>query len=75
MVLKLDPKHELAYGTRGAAYAGKGQHQRAIQDLNKAIELDPKYAWAYERRAESYEKIGETAKANADRARAAKLRN
>jgi len=36
-----------AYSNRGLAYSGKGDHARAMADLDKAIELDPGMAHAY----------------------------
>ena len=33
-----------AYFERGVAFDLKGQHDRALQDLNKAISLNPEYA-------------------------------
>jgi tetratricopeptide (TPR) repeat protein len=32
------------YTSRGVAYGAKGQHDRAIQDFEKAIRLDPNFA-------------------------------
>jgi tetratricopeptide (TPR) repeat protein len=32
------------YTSRGIAYGAKGQHDRAIQDFEKAIRLDPQFA-------------------------------
>ena len=44
-----DDMHNLAvvYNNRGNFYQGKGSYDRAIADLNKAIELKPYYALAY----------------------------
>ena len=36
-----------AYSNRGVAYRGKGEYDRTIEDLNKAIELNPNDALAY----------------------------
>jgi tetratricopeptide (TPR) repeat protein len=36
----------VAYGNRGIACNDKGQHDRAIADLDEAIRLDPKNALA-----------------------------
>ena len=38
-----------AYNNRGGSYSDLDQHQRAIEDYDKAIELDPSYA-AYNNR-------------------------
>ncbi|OGP81886.1 MAG: hypothetical protein A2Z08_03775, partial [Deltaproteobacteria bacterium RBG_16_54_11] len=35
------------YCTRGTAWAEKGDYDKAIADINKAIEIDPKDAMAY----------------------------
>src|SRR5437870_13882203 len=42
--ISLNPKFALAYVSRGKAYDKLGQHQRGIDDYNKAISLDPKSA-------------------------------
>ncbi len=36
--INLHPNFVIAYGRRGAAYMGKGQYDRAIEDYNKAIQ-------------------------------------
>ena len=40
--------------TRGWAHIDLLNYQKAIEDLNKAIELDPKYAYAYCNRSRAY---------------------
>lgn len=32
-----------------AAYSQQGDHEKAVQDAQKAIEIDPKYSKAYSR--------------------------
>ena len=39
-----------AYNHRGMAYWGKGQHDQALSDHNKALEINPKFAEAYNHR-------------------------
>jgi len=47
----------LVYNNRGTAYAGRGDHDRAIQDLNEAIRLSPTHAYMYRNRGiDFYEK-------------------
>jgi len=45
-VISLNPKSALAYGGRGILYEKLEDHQKAIADLNKAINLAPEYAGA-----------------------------
>src|SRR6266550_5482356 len=46
-VLKENSNDAEAYVSRGAEYAKKGDHERAITDYNYAIQLNPLYALAY----------------------------
>ena len=55
-----------AYYNRGSAYATKGELDRAIANLSKAIALNPKYADAYNNRGRAYEKMGDKEQAIAD---------
>jgi len=48
-----------AYSNRGLAYMHKGDADRAIADINKAIELDPTMAVAYFNRGEVYAARGD----------------
>jgi len=54
------------YNNRGFVYNNKGEYDRAIVDLDKAIQLNPKSARAYKNRGISYEKKGEFQKALSD---------
>ena len=39
-----------AHNIRGVAYAGLGQHEKAIKDFDEALCLDPKLAAAYHKK-------------------------
>ena len=56
---------ELAYND-GIAYSKLGQHQRAIQDYDKAIQLDPDDAMAYRLRGSMHQVLGMTSRAQED---------
>ena len=62
-----------AYRNRGLSYSDLDQHQRAIEDFDKAIQLDPGYAKAYYNRGLAYRRLGQHTKAEADYARACSL--
>ncbi len=47
-------KIKIAYNSRGGYYLGRGDYDRALDDLNAAISLDPKYALAYNNRGLVY---------------------
>jgi tetratricopeptide (TPR) repeat protein len=44
--LSLDPKFQRAYNNRGAAWRGKGDRARALQDYAEAVRLNPSDATA-----------------------------
>ena len=56
----------IAYHRRGSAYSALGQHQRAIEDYDKAIELNPDYAIAYNNRGLSFQELGQASRARED---------
>jgi lipoprotein NlpI len=62
-----------AYFTRAAEWASQGKHDRAIQDLDVAIELDPKVPGQYLNRALSLSERGEHERAIRDYATGIKL--
>jgi tetratricopeptide (TPR) repeat protein len=64
--IRLDPKNELAYYNRGLAYNKKGEHDRAIADLDEAIRLNPQDAEPYVGRGEAYASKDELDRAIAD---------
>ena len=37
------------YSNRAAAYGGMGNHEKAVEDAQAALDLDPKFAKAYSR--------------------------
>jgi tetratricopeptide (TPR) repeat protein len=49
--LAADPTLREAYLHRGVAYRGNGNYDRAVADLDRAIELEPRDARAYAERA------------------------
>ena len=49
-----DSLRSLCFANRGMTFTKLGDSDRAISDLNKAIELDPKSGFAYAGRAEAY---------------------
>lgn len=46
--IKLDA-NPVYYSNRAAAWGGLGEHSKAVEDAQKAIELDPKFSKAYSR--------------------------
>jgi len=63
--LELD-EYAGAYSNRGLAYAKLGEHDREIEDYNKAIKLNKDYAKAYYNRGIAYAKLGKYDKAIED---------
>ena len=55
-----------AYNNRGIAYVKKGQYDRAISDLNKAIEINPNLVEAYFLRGLAYRHRGQYDRAISD---------
>jgi len=52
MAIAFDPKVAAAYYNRGLVLIAKGDIDRAITDLNTAIEINPPYAEAYRGRGD-----------------------
>lgn len=48
----------VCYNNRGTAYGKRGQFDKALKDLDKAIVLYPDYADAYSNRGIAYSKVG-----------------
>ena len=63
----------IAYTKRGVAFRIRGGLQRALADLNRAIELDPSLAPIYANRGLVYMYLGESDPALADFNRALEL--
>jgi tetratricopeptide (TPR) repeat protein len=65
-VIRLDPSDADAFSNRGAAYKGKGQYDRAVEDYNQAIRLNPNYATAFYNRGASWARKNDLQRALAD---------
>ena len=68
----MNPRFDLNNVLRGDSYAALGQHQRAIEDYDKAIELGPT-ANRYGNRGLSYHALGQYQRAIQDYDHAIKL--
>jgi len=68
-------KYNATYrNNRGYAYLLKGEYDRAIEDLNKAIQLKPKFAMAYNNRGIAHFRLQNWEKAIADLSKANQLK-
>jgi small glutamine-rich tetratricopeptide repeat-containing protein alpha len=47
--IKVDATSPVYYSNRAAAWGGLGEHEKAVEDAEKALELDPKFSKAYSR--------------------------
>lgn len=65
--------HPGPYSNRGLAYSEIGRDDRAIKDLNRAIEIDPEFARAYLNRGLVYRHRGNYTKAIEDYTRVIEL--
>jgi tetratricopeptide (TPR) repeat protein len=63
----------MKFYNRGFAYNGKGQYDRAIEDLDQAIKLNPNYALAFNGRGSAYNGKGQYDRAIEDLDQAIKL--
>ena len=61
------------YNSRGEAYHGEGDMDRAIADYTEALRLDPKYTFAYYNRGDAYRYNGDLDRAIADYTEALRL--
>jgi tetratricopeptide (TPR) repeat protein len=71
--IEKEPEFAIAYDGRGTAYAKLNQHERAIDDHNKAIELNPSFAVAYYNRGNAYAKLNQYERAIQDYDKAIEL--
>jgi tetratricopeptide (TPR) repeat protein len=71
--LKRDARHPRWYNSRGAAYVGLNENQRALHDYNEAIKMDPKYVTAISNRGELRRHIGDLDGSIADLTRVIQL--
>ncbi|OWZ37007.1 cytoplasmic protein [Cryptococcus neoformans AD2-60a] len=55
--IKLDP-NPVYYSNRAAAWGGAGQHEKAVEDAEKALQLDPKFTKAYSRLGHAHFSLG-----------------
>ena len=46
-VVKLEPKHKMAWDSLGRAYLGLNQNEQAVDVFKKQIEIDPYHQYAY----------------------------
>ncbi len=67
------PDQAAAYDNRGAAYAFKGDFDRAIANFTEAIRLDPKDVFAFHNRGIAYAAKGDFDRAIADDSEAVRL--
>ena len=65
MVLPKEPS-AVGYGNRADCYLQLEDKEKALPDLDQAIELDPEYGWAYYTRGSIYMEMGEYELAEAD---------
>ncbi|ORX35797.1 hypothetical protein BD324DRAFT_581766 [Kockovaella imperatae] len=56
--IKLDP-NPVYYSNRAAAWGGLGEHEKAVDDAERALSLDPKFAKAYSRLGHAQFSLGE----------------
>lgn len=66
LIAERDKEVATLYNNRGVVYADKGQHDRAIDNFNKALELNPNSAKAYNNRGITYGNKGQHDMAIAD---------
>jgi tetratricopeptide (TPR) repeat protein len=72
-VLRIDPRHAIAYYNRGFILNQLHEHEKALADFSRVIRLKPDYAEAYYARGVVLLGLGEDKKANEDFAKAKEL--
>jgi tetratricopeptide (TPR) repeat protein len=58
-VIDQDPRHRLAYSSRGVAYLRMERVRDALKDFDQAVALSPGHAKSYHLRGLAHEKLGE----------------
>ena len=58
-VIAHDPRHRLAYSSRGVAFLRMERVQDALHDFDHAVELAPGHAKSYHLRGLAHEKLGD----------------
>lgn len=71
--MELDSANAVFPCNRAAAYSKMGEHQKAIDDCQKALTLDPNYGKAYGRMGLSYHNLNNLQKAKESYAKALEL--
>ncbi len=72
-VLRDNPNHSVPYTERGRFYIVHSEYERALFDLNKAIEIDDKNSLAWNNRASAFAGLGRVQEAVEDFDRAIEL--
>ncbi|MFH2092478.1 MAG: tetratricopeptide repeat protein [Pseudomonadota bacterium] len=68
---KFRKKDVFLFESRAQIYKYLGEYEKALQDMNQAIEMEPDFVWLYEKRAEIYNKLDMTQKAEDDKRKTA----
>ena len=63
LAVQSDPKDAAGYYWRAKSFQAQGEKEKAITDLNAAIELEPDYAEAYTELAQIYSETGQASRA------------
>jgi Tfp pilus assembly protein PilF len=66
-------RRAIVLGNRGLAYFKSDDLDRALTDLNHALDIDPRYIFAYDNRGDVWRKRGDLARAIADYTKALQI--